>query len=854
MATPAPRPSRHWLTRGLHLLVALALLAGMLSSCADDPQAETPTATRRPSTRPTRTPAPSKPTATPARPSSTTAAADWTILVYLDGDNDLEDSAIDDYSEMATVGSSKAINIIVQFDRISSDEDWDNTSYGDWRGVKRFRVEKGKRPVKGNQIADLGERNMGDPKTVVDFVSWGIRTYPAKHYALIFWDHGASWPGIASDDTSDGDMLTLPEIADALAQVRKQTGVQKLDLIGFDACLMGQIDVLQAVAPYGQVAIGSADLEPGEGWAWNAWLSDLAKKPQTDAAALAPSIIKSFTAFYKEQDDPSVTLSAFDLNDIDQIAKQLDTLSRLMIKTMPGSYKAIAKARAHAAEYASGDTDISAVDLGNFADSLASTSTDPQLVAAARALSKSIKTARIIQGNGADHTKSSGITVYFPKKQKHYDADYRKGSPLTKTSQWDEFLQVFYTGGRTAARPAATKAQLNQPAEIPDRHTLEATIAGDDTAYVYSVVGVASPSDPSAVQILALDYIYPPGVAIDGVAPTWHDGDPVQLDWKSTVWYLSNGDDAVIAPIMPIEYGSSTYSVDGTYTSASTGTQTAVSIEFEVLQGQGTLQHIWAFDTSSGGATRPRELTPRTGDSFSPDILAYAEQQDDLEAQAAPGQPLVFGASPLALFESAAPAGDYLLGLLVENSAGDISDQYAELSITGPDGDTQPAIPAVVSPPADASSAPTLFHDEELGFAIEAPAGWEPSAPGVDKIVFTNPDAADAGELAVDVYALEGRVGEANSAMVEALLEEGGQQPGFALRQAASPVRLDSHNGLRVEYVYLQSDGTLTHVIGIAVSDSASRTTYLVTYAVPEVSFSSRSALFEKMLASFTID
>ena len=49
----------------------------------------------------------------------------------------------------------------------------------------------------------------------------------------------------------------------ALAEVRQLTGVQKLDLIRFDSCLMGQIDVLHAVAPFGELAVGSADLDPG---------------------------------------------------------------------------------------------------------------------------------------------------------------------------------------------------------------------------------------------------------------------------------------------------------------------------------------------------------------------------------------------------------------------------------------------------------------------------------------------------------------------------------------------------------------------------------------------------------------
>src|SRR4051812_43544541 len=557
---------RHISLRQLGGCLALLLLAGGLSGSLDDPPASTtkPPATPKPAAgRPTATP---KPAASAANNSS--AATDWTVLVYLDGDNNLEEDAIGDYAEMASVGSNARLNIVVQFDRITSDEDWDDTSNGDWPGVKRFRVERGKKPTKSNQLADLGELNMGDPRTLVDFASWGIKSYPAKHYALIFWDHGASWPGVANDDSSDSDLITLPELAGALANVQKNTGVQKLDLIGFDACLMGQIDVLQAVAPFGQVAIGSADLEPGEGWAWNAWLKDLATKPVEDAAALAPSIIKSFTAFYKEEDDPSVTLAAFDLNKIELMTKQLDTLSNAMIASMPKSFKSIGKARSYAAEYASGDTDISAIDLGYFADSLVTAGADKQVADAARALSKTIKAARIAQGHGADHPKSSGISVYFPRRKKHYASTYIKSSPLTKATHWEEFLQAFYKGGKSdTARSAVSKPTLNSLTARPDQPiNLQATISGDDTAYVYYFVGQVAPADPNTVQILSMDYLYPPGAALNDASPSWKNGDDVQLTWRSSSWYVSNGTDVELAPFTPIDYGSSTYSVDGTYT------------------------------------------------------------------------------------------------------------------------------------------------------------------------------------------------------------------------------------------------------------------------------------------------
>ena len=41
----------------------------------------------------------------------------WTVLVYQEGDNDLEDALIKDFNEMERVGSDDNINIVVQLDR-----------------------------------------------------------------------------------------------------------------------------------------------------------------------------------------------------------------------------------------------------------------------------------------------------------------------------------------------------------------------------------------------------------------------------------------------------------------------------------------------------------------------------------------------------------------------------------------------------------------------------------------------------------------------------------------------------------------------------------------------------------------
>ena len=81
-----------------------------------------------------------------------TASADplpaWTLMVYLDADNNLESAGIDDFLEMATVGSDANINIVVQFDRINGYD----TSYGDWTRCKRFYIEKDMTPIPGNAV------------------------------------------------------------------------------------------------------------------------------------------------------------------------------------------------------------------------------------------------------------------------------------------------------------------------------------------------------------------------------------------------------------------------------------------------------------------------------------------------------------------------------------------------------------------------------------------------------------------------------------------------------------------------------------------------------------------------------
>jgi hypothetical protein len=98
-------------------------------------------------------------------------------MIYLDGDNNLESCAINDFLEMSSIGSTKNVSIVVQFDRIGGYD----YSYDDWTTTKRYYVEKDMTPTSKNAYMDIGEANMGNPQTLIDFAAWSIVNFLLKN-------------------------------------------------------------------------------------------------------------------------------------------------------------------------------------------------------------------------------------------------------------------------------------------------------------------------------------------------------------------------------------------------------------------------------------------------------------------------------------------------------------------------------------------------------------------------------------------------------------------------------------------------------------------------------------------------
>lgn len=379
------------------------------------------------------------------------APCDWTFMVYLDGDNDLEGAGIDDFLEMSSVGSTADVNIVVQFDRVPGYD----TAYGDWTDCRRFLITPGMTPSPGSEAQNIGEVNMGDPATLTTFVEWTIANYPANHYALVLWDHGSGWKGdtatkgVCWDYTSAGDRITSPELKAALAAVYAHTGVI-LDIVGFDACLMAMLEVGYQIKDYADIMVASEDAEPWDGWPYDPILLALTANPAMSASALATEIVNDYVASYiLIETQSAVALS------IGTVASATSDLARSIINA--GVWGEVTTARGSVAQFYDADY----IDLYHFAQ-LMEASSDSTVVAAATNLKNAIATAMIAEGHGILHPNAHGLSIYFPATYAFYTALYETCLDFTADTQWDEFLLKYY------GQPATYELALGESLGVAD--------------------------------------------------------------------------------------------------------------------------------------------------------------------------------------------------------------------------------------------------------------------------------------------------------------------------------------------------------------------------------------------------
>ncbi|QIG40855.1 hypothetical protein G5T42_16380 [Microbacterium sp. 4R-513] len=456
--------------------------------------------------------------------------ASWTFMAYVMGDTDLEPYALDDLTEMASVGSDENVNIVAMVDR-NPDYSADGlANLDDWEDTKFLQVDDGE----FTELADLGELDTGEATTLADFIEASVTEYPAEHYALMLWDHGGGWLGMGADKTNGEDALELDEIAQGVDEGLSAAGVDRIDLLGFDACLMATYEVASTLAPYADYLVASEEVEPGHGWNYES-LGILADDPQTTAPDLADAIIEGFNA-QAEQEETSadVTLGLIDLGAIADLDAAMSDVADAFTAD-PGAYSPdLARAQQGVVSFgrdADPEASFYQIDLGEFLDNLAANGGD-DLAAAAATARAALDASVLRHTEGPARAGSTGMSIYFPPIEDYFYQSYRD---LQDVPVWPATLSEFYRSGATLN--AASLARFHDE----DEPTVS---FGDDGLSVFA------PMTDTAVESLT-DATVSIGYEEDGelvyvaqmpALPTEQDGvQGIQADYDLTYLDISDG-------------------------------------------------------------------------------------------------------------------------------------------------------------------------------------------------------------------------------------------------------------------------------------------------------------------------
>ncbi|KRB37107.1 clostripain-related cysteine peptidase [Microbacterium sp. Root180] len=462
----------------------------------------------------------------------TEGEASWTFLVYMMGDTNLEPYALDDLTEMASVGSSGELNIVAMVDR-SPDYSSDGVlDLDDWEDTKLLEVQQDEFV----ELADLGELNTGDPDTLATFVETAVTEYPADNYALLLWDHGGGWLGMGADETDGEDPLGLDEIAAGIDAGLAETGVDKLDMIGFDACLMATYEVVSTLAPYADYMVASEEVEPGHGWNYQQ-LALIEQQPQTDAPALASAMLDGYSEqAVEEGTDSDITLGILDLAGVDELQAAMSDVAEAYIDD-PGAYTPeLASAQQDVLEFGR-DPDpadsMYQIDLGGFLANLAE-SGDGELAARATEAMDALDAMVVEHVAGPATAASTGLSIYFPPLQSYFYDDYLA---LQGVPTWPATLAEFFTSG--ALLDESSRAVFDDDAMLEASFGEDGLSVfvpleeGTDESVVEASVAVGFEREGDSVYVLEM-----PAELVD------EDGRVgIQADYDLTYMLIGDGED-----------------------------------------------------------------------------------------------------------------------------------------------------------------------------------------------------------------------------------------------------------------------------------------------------------------------
>lgn len=321
--------------------------------------------------------------------------------------------------------------------------------------------------------------NMCNSDTLSDFLNYGYENYKTDSYDLILWDHGGgSILGYGYDEVYNST-LKLTDIKKALENSPFHDD-NKLEVIGFDACLMSCIETGYILKDHGKYMVASQEVIPGYGWDYR-FLEDV--NGMIDGESLSNAIIDRYIDFYddisKEQDVfLDTTLSCIDLNQIDEVEKNMNLLFKKVDTVLKEEnannsiFASLSTTRNGVKSFGkSANYNYDLVDLGALIDEF-----EKDYSEEVKALKNSLDKMIVYEDGNVDN--ASGVSIYYPYENisniSLYLKEYDKFDFAEEYYQYLlNFSRIIVEGNKKESQPLENIKLLAEKNEAIQRLTLE---------------------------------------------------------------------------------------------------------------------------------------------------------------------------------------------------------------------------------------------------------------------------------------------------------------------------------------------------------------------------------------------
>jgi hypothetical protein len=342
----------------------------------------------------------------------------WTALYYLDVDfTGAQNGDALDWIFIDEIASTDNINVLVLQDK---EEEPAFLYYIDENHTKIL-------------LEELGEVNMGDPQTLIDFISYGKENYPAERYQLCPFGHANAWYGVCNDDTSGGDIITMDEFQRALSVTN---GVDLLCFIG--CCQMASLECVYELKEVCEVYVASES--SGHQNDWIGMMDEMCGLLDNNNISTVECGEKIVQYIGENQNDnyDTLTISAIRTDKFSNFVNAFEQLCLLLCDNNDQLYENFKSSIFQTKQFDFIQNSF-LIDLYDFIEHYLGMETDPDVIHILNKVKTNFSQALIAECHGEKQDGSYGLSLFYSSKDlismyANYDLDF------TADTHWDELL------------------------------------------------------------------------------------------------------------------------------------------------------------------------------------------------------------------------------------------------------------------------------------------------------------------------------------------------------------------------------------------------------------------------------